>query len=111
MLDYNLNELSSFSLLQLILQNGIALEGHLIDNTELESKLEKVYENILVMNSIFFVDNRFVDFNALEIAISLVTYQAELFGLGSWRNKIAKVYTKKHISSISISKCLVVLRR
>lgn len=109
MLDYNLNDLSSFSILKLILQNGIALESENSANSNFDSILEKVYENILVMNSMFLVDKRFVDFNALEIALSLITYNAQLFRINSWRNLIAKVYMKR--CRISNCMCLVVLRR
>ena len=109
MLGYTLNDLCSFSILKLILQNGIALESENIANSDLDSQLEKIYENILVMNSMFLVDKRFVDFNALEVAISLITCNAVLFKLHSWENNIAKLYTRSH--KISICTCLFVIRR
>jgi len=109
MLEYNLNDLCSFSLLKLILQNGIALESENSANSDLDSKLGKIYENILTMNSMFLVDKRFVDFNALEIAFSLISYNTELFRIDSWRNNIAKIYMKRH--KIRIYTCLFVIRR
>lgn len=109
MLDYHLSDLCSFSVLKLILQNGIALESDKNAQSDLDSKLEKVYDNILIMNSKFLVDKRFVDFNPLEIAISLITYNCELFGLESWRRKVASVYTRRY--KVSICTCTVVIRR
>lgn len=109
LLDYNLNDLCSFSILKLILQNGIILQSENFSGYKFDSHIENLYDNILVMNSMFLVDKRFMDFNALEVALSIITFYTELFKLYSWKNKILSFYTKKF--NINICACLFIIKR
>jgi len=109
MLDYNLNDLSCFSYLQIILNNGIIFESEKYKDIFFDLKMDKLYEEILLINCEFLTDNRYIDFSSLEIAISIITFSKKIFKLNSWKNSIASFYHSKNKNFTNST--LIVLER
>lgn len=103
-LNNELNELCSFSILKMILFNGIIDKNEIDDAFVLENLYEKIYE----LNSEFVNDNRFLDFKDLDIALSIITYSCFEFNLTSWRNFIVKYYFK---GNIKLMPCYFIIER
>ena len=106
-MDYNLNDLSSFSILQIILNNGILLENEILEKNNFKI-LENLYKKIFEINSLFFLDNRFVDFSPIDIVMSLISFGCEIFNFNSW-NIIRKFYNND--KSYNRNNCYIVIKR
>ena len=99
-----MNDICSFSIIKIILFNGI------IDKNEIDdiSILNNLYENIYELNSEFVKDNRFLDFSDLDIALALISYSCLIFNFTSWRNFIVKYYYK---GNIKLMPCYFIIER
>ena len=103
-LNNEMNDICSFSIIKIILFNGI------IDKNEIDdiSILNNLYENIYELNSEFVKDNRFLDFSDLDIALALISYSCLIFNFTSWRNFIVKYYYK---GNIKLMPCYFIIER
>jgi hypothetical protein len=103
-LDYELTENSSYSILRTILFNGVISKDEVNDITV----INKFYNKIFQINSEFVRDNRFLDFSDIDIAISIISYICNEFNFSSWKKLIIKFYHKENLMQLP---CYFVIER
>jgi hypothetical protein len=96
-LNYNLLESSSFTLLNLILNNGILSKDE--SNAKNPENLDLLYKIIFQINSVFVTDNRYVDFSNLQISISIISFACKILNYVSWKEKIYMFYFSKNLEN------------
>lgn len=86
-LDYNLDQYTAYNFLELFLKNGIVFEGEIS-----MKQLEKLYSyNLKIINN-FIKDQRYFDFNPLQIACAIVRLSREVHHLEGWPNIYERIY-------------------
>jgi len=103
-LDYELSEICSYSILKTILFNGVISVNEVDDI----SVINNLYQKIFKLNSEFVEDKRFLDFSDLDIAISIITYSCNEFSFSSWKKSIMKYYFK---GNLMLMPCYFVIER
>ena len=103
-LDYELTEICSYSILKTILFNGVISVNEVDDI----SVINNLYQKIFKLNSEFVEDKRFLDFSDLDIAISIITYSCNEFSFSSWKKSIMKYYFK---GNLMLMPCYFVIER
>ena len=99
-----MSELCSYSIIKIILNNGIIDKNEVDDYFILDDLYKKIYE----LNSEFVTDNRFLDFSDLDIALSIIAYSCFKFNFTSWKNFIVKYYYKENIK---LMPCYFIIER
>ncbi len=99
-----MNDICSFSFIKILLFNGI------IDKNEIDDILilNNLYDYIYELNSEFVMDNRFLDFTDLDIALAIISYSCLKFNFSSWKNFIIKYYYK---GNIKLLPCYFIIER
>lgn len=105
LLNYNLSNPSSYSILSIILNNGIISEN---ENKNL-LLINKIYQDIINFHFEFVRDLRFLDFTNIDIAISIVSYVCKENNLHFWKNSIKKFYLIN--KNINNSPCYFIIDR
>lgn len=93
----------------MMLNNGILFESEILMKEISEEFMENFYEKIFSINSFFVTDSRFIDFNSIEIAISIINFCMSIIKFDSWKNFNSKVYTVKDRSNTCA--CFIVIER
>ena len=103
-LEYELTEICSYSILKIILFNGIISEDEVDDFSVLNNLNKKIFE----LNSEFVRDKRFLDFSDLDIALSIITYSCNKLNFSSWKKFIVKYYYK---GNMMLMPCYFIIER
>jgi hypothetical protein len=102
LLNYNLDRSTCFDFLDLFLKNGIVFEGEIS-----LKKLEKLYHyNSKILNNFIF-DQRYFDFNPLQIACAIVRLSREVYKMEGWSELYEKIY---RIRSEDFMNCYFVIK-
>ena len=102
LLNYNLDRSTCFDFLDLFLKNGIVFEGEIS-----LKKLEKLYHyNSKILNNFIF-DQRYFDFNPLQIACAIVRLSREVYKMEGWPELYEKIY---RIRSEDFMNCYFVIK-
>jgi hypothetical protein len=102
LLNYNLDRYTCYDFLELFLKNGIVFEGEIS-----MKKLEKLYSyNLKIINN-FIIDQRYFDFNSLQIACAIVRLSREAYKIEGWPRLYEKIYK---IRSEDFMNCYFVIK-
>jgi hypothetical protein len=104
-----LNDLCSYSVIQLLLSNGILFKSEIFSKKIREDFIETLYEKIYNVNSLFVTDDRFIDFNSIEIAISIISFSNSQYKYNTSKTYNNKIYAMKNKNNLFA--CYIVIER